>query len=100
MQMVYNDHKIKELCTNYSLAVKKLGKERAIKLKLRLNQISAANSVEALVINHIGGCHALSGDRVGQYAMHLTEPYRLIFKILGNEIEIVNIIEVVDYHKR
>lgn len=41
---------------------------------------------------------SLKGDRKGQYAMELTQPYRLIFTKRGNEIQIVNVIEIVDYH--
>lgn len=51
-----------------------------------------------MVQSRIGRCHPLKGDRKGQYAMELTQPYRLIFTKRGNEIQIVNVIEIVDYH--
>lgn len=98
MLITYANRKIEELCTNAELSIKKLGKLRANKLKLRLVQIQAADCVDELIKYNIGGCHRLSGDRTGQYAMHLSEPYRLVFKVVGNEIEIANILEIVDYH--
>lgn len=39
-------------------------------------------------------CHALKGNRKGQYAVHLTGFYRLIFRLTGNQLEIVMIEEV------
>jgi Plasmid maintenance system killer protein len=47
---------------------------------------------------HIGRCHPLTGDRKGQYAMDLSHPYRLVFKVKQESIEIAEIIEIVDYH--
>lgn len=96
--ITYNNRKIEEICTNAEIAVKKLGKAQAKKLKLRLVQIQAADCVEDLIQFSIGGCHKLTGNRSGQYAMHLSEPYRLIFNIVDEKIEIANIIEIVDYH--
>jgi hypothetical protein len=46
----------------------------------------------------LGRCHPLYGDRLGQYAMDLIHPYRLIFTQYGNTVDIVEIQEIVDYH--
>ena len=40
----------------------------------------------------IGRCHALKGNRKGQYAVDLEHPYRLVFTKHGNEIEIAHIL--------
>jgi len=40
----------------------------------------------------------LRGNRSGQYAVDLVNPNRLVFEITGDEIQIVNIIEIIDYH--
>lgn len=40
----------------------------------------------------------LKGDRKGQYAMDLIHPYRLVFEKIGNDIQVANIMEIVDYH--
>lgn len=70
----------------------------AEKIHQRIDEIDASDTVEEMVQYRIGRCHPLKGDRKGQYAMELTQPYRLIFTKRGNEIQIVNVIEIVDYH--
>lgn len=46
----------------------------------------------------IGRCHPLTQNRKGQYAVDLAHPYRLVFEKMENQIQIVNILEIVDYH--
>ncbi|MBQ9763108.1 MAG: type II toxin-antitoxin system RelE/ParE family toxin [Phascolarctobacterium sp.] len=89
---------MKDVCTNYSCAVKKYGEHIAYKIHQRIDSIRAFDRVEELIAHKIGRCHALQNDRKGQYAMDLEHPYRLIFSKNGNEIQIVNILEIVDYH--
>ena len=60
--------------------------------------IDASDTVEDMVQFHIGRCHPLKGNRKGQYAMDLVHPYRLVFEKVGNEIQIANVMEIVDYH--
>ena len=69
-----------------------------VKLYERLQQISQATSIETLIFLQLGRCHPLYGDRLGQYAMDLIHPYRLIFTQYGNTVDIVEIQEIVDYH--
>ena len=70
----------------------------AEKIHQRIDEISAADTVEMMIQFHIGRCHPLSWDRKGQYAVDLVHPYRLVFEKEKNEIQIVNILEIVDYH--
>lgn len=58
----------------------------------------ASDTVEEMLQFHIGRCHLLKGNRKGQYAMDLVHPYRLVFEKIGNEIQIANVMEIVDYH--
>ncbi len=46
----------------------------------------------------IGRCHPLQGDRQGEYAMDLVQPYRLIFQKKEKAVEIVIIKGIEDYH--
>ncbi len=70
-----------------------------VKLYEQLQQISQAASIETLIFFlRLGRCHPLYGDRLGQYAMDLIHPYRLIFTQYGNTVDIVEIQEIVDYH--
>lgn len=100
MQVEYKNKKIRKICTDVSEAEKKHGREMAEKIHLRIDQISAALSVEMLIQYKIGRCHSLKGDRKNQYAMDLIHPYRLVFEKRQNreEIQIAYIEEIVDYH--
>lgn len=91
-------------------SIRKLGAARTEWYYKRLGQLLAAKCLED-VRNLPGNYHELKGDRKGQWACNLDNPYRLIFRpledpiptdedgkyiwaeILGVEIE-----EVVDYH--
>ena len=86
------------MCTDSSIAKKKYSIRMADKLHERLEQIWYADSVEVLIYLQLGRCHPLYGDRLGQYAMDLVHPYRLIFTKFGNTIDIVEIQEIIDYH--
>lgn len=98
MEVEYQNSTIEKVCTKAYFAEKKYGRVTAEKIHLRIDQIRAADSVEEMIQNHIGRCHPLHNNREGQYAVDLDQPRRLIFTKRGNDIQIVNIIEVVDYH--
>lgn len=98
MQIEYKNRAMEKVCTNAAFAAKKYGCEIAGKLHMRLDEISNADNVEQMLQYRVGRCHKLQGTRKDQYAVDLTHPYRLIFEKHGDEIQIANIIEIVDYH--
>lgn len=98
MEVRYKNNSIRKVCTNANAARREYGEEMARKIHQRIDEISAIDTVDGLVIGRIGRCHALHGDREGQYAMDLSQPYRLIFIKIGNEIQIAEVQEIVDYH--
>ena len=98
MKITYKNKTIERLCTNAHAAERKLGGQMAEKLHQRIDEIAAADTVEMMVQYRIGRCHLLKQDRKGQYAVDLVHPYRLIFEKCGEEIEVANIVEIVDYH--
>lgn len=81
------------------------------KLRLRLSQMSTAKSLED--VRYLpGNFHELKGDRKGQWACDLDQPYRLVFtphedpipenedgQYIWAEIHGVEVLEVVNYHK-
>ena len=67
-------------------------------IHLRIDQLNSAETVEEMINFSIGRCHQLNGNREGQYALDLVHPYRLIFVKIDDQIQIVKIIEIVDYH--
>ena len=98
MQITYKNNKIKKICTEAKAAERIHGREMADKIHQRIDEIGAADTVEMMVQFHIGRCHPLTQNRIGQYAVDLVQPYRLVFEKKGDEVQIANILEVVDYH--
>lgn len=64
----------------------------------RIDEITAACSVDEMIIYKIGRCHPLKRNRKNQFALDLIQPNRLVFEKFGEYINIVRIIEIVDYH--
>ena len=90
---------------------KTLGDIRAKKFRARLNQLAQVDTLED-VRSLPGNYHELTGERKGQWACDLDQPYRLVFTpqerpIPTNEsgqyiwvlITGVEVIEIVNYHK-
>jgi len=102
LQIEYKSHGIKEVCENAHEAEKAYGTDIAKAIHKRIPQIKAMDTVEELIRYRIGKCHALTADRKGKYAMHLTANYRLIFSKkdgdAGMHIQIAMIEKVEDYH--
>ena len=98
MEITYKNNKIRKICTDIKVAEKTYGAQMAEKIDMRIGEISAADTVEMMIQFRIGRCHPLTQNRKGQYAMDLVHPYRLVFEKKGNEIQIANILEIIDYH--
>ena len=98
MDITYKNKKIERVCMDAKTAERTYGREMADKIHQRIDEITAADTVEMMIQYHIGRCHPLSHNRKGQFAMDLVHPYRLIFEKNGVEIQIANILEIVDYH--
>lgn len=84
--------------SEYALKKCKFSQQLIDRLQQRLEEIEAAQSVEIMMLRKIGRCHKLSGNRKNQYAVDLVHPQRLVFTVIGDEIQIAEIIEITDYH--
>ena len=98
MDITYKNKKIEKVCTDAKTAERTYGREMAEKIHQRIDEITAADTVEMMIQFHIGRCHPLSQNRKGQYAVDLVHPFRLVFEKNGEKIQIANILEIVDYH--
>ncbi|MGL5978649.1 MAG: type II toxin-antitoxin system RelE/ParE family toxin [Erysipelotrichaceae bacterium] len=98
MQIVYKTKKLEKLCSSFELVQKKYSSAIAEKVMLRLDQLSAFETVEQLISSRLGRCHKLVGDRASQYALDLVGGYRLVFEKVENTLTVVEIVEIVDYH--
>lgn len=110
MVITFNNNELRELANNDKMALKMLGKIRSKKLKLRLNDLFDAKTLEDLRYAP-GNYHELKADRKGTWACDLDQPYRLIFRpiedpipvnnsgtYLWSEIKGVEILEICNYH--
>ncbi|MDD2633769.1 MAG: type II toxin-antitoxin system RelE/ParE family toxin [Bacteroidales bacterium] len=111
MNITFADKKLKKCANDDRFALKKLNKQRFEIFKKRLTTLSVAENLEEL--RHMpGNWHELTGNRKGQWACDLNQPYRLIFepqerpiptdktgKFIWVEIKAVKIIEITNYHK-
>ena len=94
MQIEFRTKKLQKQYVQQKLAVKAYGNEVARKYIQRINIIKQAKDFDEL--SGLTGlrCHPLKGDREGQHAISLTGFYRLIFTLVGESLEIVQIEEV------
>lgn len=98
LKITYKTHKLERVCTDASIARKEYGSEMAERIAQRINELRAADTVDMLVQFQLGRCHPLKGDRLGQFAMDLVHPYRLVFITNGVEVQLAKIMAIEDYH--
>lgn len=106
MQVVYADKELARCAGDKAYAVRKMGQRRADICLDRINDLQGAADLESLK-NAPGRYHDLVGNRAGQWACDLDQPYRLIFKstnegpvaqiVWANE-RTAKMLEIVDYH--
>jgi len=102
--------KLKKVFEDRNEIIKKYGFKMAQKIMRRIDDMKFAENLEVL-INLPGNHHPLKGDRKGQFACDLVQPYRLIYRpgndplpmnndgvLIYSEITIIDILEIVDYH--
>lgn len=111
MNITFSDKKLAKLANNDRALFKHLGKIRALKFKTRMTQLEVAVTLEELRTLP-GNYHELIGNRKGQWACDLDQPYRMIFTphekpipqnesgcYVWLEIKGVEIIELISYHQ-
>ena len=95
LKIEYKNKKIEKICTQAAVSEKIYGGNMSQKIKQR---IQAVATVEEMIQYRVGRCHPLKNDRYGQYAVDLVHPQRLVFEKKDDKIQIVCIIEIIDYH--
>jgi Plasmid maintenance system killer protein len=110
MDIIVNNKKLKKILEDKSKIRKEYGPKMADKIMQRIDDMKCAENLEVLM-KLPGNHHPLTGDRKGQFACNLVQPYRLIYRpandtlpiddndnLIYAEITIVEILEIVDYH--
>lgn len=108
----WSNRKLEKACTTDKAGQRKWGAKQWPVLRRRLMALRGAPSLAAMS-GLPGGCHALTADRRGQFAVDLWGPFRLIFApdhesiptLDDGALDLVRItrikvLEVVDYHGR
>lgn len=111
MEIQFRSKRIAKLCNSEKEMRAKLGPRNADRLKQRLAELKAANTLEDLRGLPAARCHELSQDRDGQLAVDLVHPKRLVFEPGHNpvpkkadggldwkQVSRIVVVEVVDYH--
>lgn len=98
LKITFKSNKLKRICTDSSVARKTYNLEMAEKIAQCMGELEAADLVDMLLQFQIGRCHPLKGDRRGQFAMDLVQPFRLVFEKVKNTVKLVKILEIEDYH--
>lgn len=102
--------KLKRQLSSHPTLQREWGADGGRRIAARLQQLAAAVTLEDMR-NLPGRCHELTGDRAGQLAVDLRQPYRLILEPTENpppqkadggldwtRVDAVTVIEIVDYH--
>ena len=105
MEIFCHASRIRKICENDKLAIKKLGNICAKSLRKRSADLEAAETAGELLA---GNPHPLKGNRKGQFAVNLTGGVRLIFEqietpqlnlpIDWREVCEIRIFDIGDYH--
>jgi len=111
MNITFADNKLRKFANNNTLAIRKIGAQRAKLYQRRLEDMADAESFAELK-ELPGNYHQLTENRRDQWACDLDQPYRLIFEPSGGpipkdqhgnqiliEIKSLVILEIENYHK-
>lgn len=80
MRISFQDKKLHKTCSSQRDMDRVLGARLAGKLRQRLAELGAAESLADMSHLPPARCHALTGNRNGQFSVDLVHPFRLIFK--------------------
>ena len=111
MNIQFRDKDFQNECNNNKLLIKHHGTIRARKIRQRLDELVAAENLDAMK-SLPGRCHELKKNRRGQLSLDLDHPWRLIFVpadqppalktdsgIDWNNVRMIEIIGVEDTHE-
>ena len=112
MKVTYKNKKLQKYAEDASFSVRKLGVIRSELYLKHVGDLMAAETLED-VRNLPGRFHELKGNRKGQWACDLDQPFRMIFvpheepiptnpdgQYIWIEIKGVEIIEIDNYHEK
>ena len=110
MNLTYKSNKLKKILTD-AREIQKVYGTMAKKVSQRMEQLHTASSLAELISLPATECHALTGNRDGEWAVSISGNYRLIFENNQNPTPVtdegsvntilvtdIRILETTDYH--
>ncbi len=94
MEIQFRKKRLRKQYQDVKAATREYGAEVARLYIGRINIIKSAKDIKVLTSLPGLKCHELKGDRRGEWAINLTGFWRLIFTLIGEQLEIVCIEEV------
>jgi toxin HigB-1 len=80
MEIVFASHKLEKGCNLEREGIRMWGPENARKIRQRLAELMAAQTLAVVAKIPPARLHPLKGDRKGQFAVDVKHPFRLIFE--------------------
>ena len=111
MDISFKNSKLAKIFNSEKELVKAYGQANARKITMRVTVLEAADTLADVPVTPPTRRHELKGDRKGQYAVDVKQPYRLIFEPVTNpgrgrkgssvdlgSVTAIRIIAIEDYH--
>lgn len=110
MDIQFASAKLNRIFNSEERLRKEYGKENSKKIRLRMTVLRSAKTVAEVPKKPPDRCLGLKGDRIGQYAVDLNHPFRLVFKpadifmikrngsIVETTVTTVKIVKAEEYH--
>lgn len=110
MRIEFKTKKLSKIFNSQQELIKNYGVKQAQKIQIRMAVLRSATCLAEIPSIKPDRCHSLKGERKGQYAVDLKQPFRLIFKpkdpiaLLENgSVDTTKVFEIIilkveDYH--
>jgi plasmid maintenance system killer protein len=80
MDIMFKTTKLEKQCNSQTLLVRIYGFRRAKLIRRRLDELRAADSLDAIRCLPQARCHELKGNHAGELSVDLEHPFRLLFR--------------------
>lgn len=98
MKVSFRSSKLQRAYEESARAIRQFGPGVGRRYVQRIGIIKASRHLEDLKAQRPLRCHELQGKRAGQWAINLTDRYRLIFTVSGPELDVVRVEEVTNHY--
>lgn len=111
MELYFESNKMRKICSSQKLLQAEFGAPNAKKIMMRLNEMGSVDNLSQISTLPPPRRHTLFGNRAGQFAVVVKEPFRIIFipyndiipmlengGVDVNKVTKIKIIWIGDYH--